>query len=76
MRADVLKDSIACYLVDLRGHVQSFPVEVFQYEDMASIMVRFSVEERLTREMVEAFVDRVEIFQDERVEIRWKFGEV
>ena len=41
-----------------------------------SLCERFSVEERLTREMVEAFVDRVEIFQDERVEIRWKFGEV
>ena len=45
-------------------------------EGFVSVCKRFAGEKRLTRDMVEAFVDRIVVFQDERVEIRWKFGEI
>ena len=45
-------------------------------ERFVSVCKRFAGEKRLTWDMVEAFVDRIVVFQDERVEIRWKFGEI
>ena len=45
-------------------------------EGFVSVCKRFAGEKRLTRDMVEAFVDRIVVFQDKRVEIRWKFGEI
>lgn len=43
-------------------------------EDMRQI-IRFSHMEKLTQEAVDAFIKRIYMYKDKRVEIEWNFGE-
>lgn len=43
-------------------------------EDMRQI-IRFSHMEKLTQEAVDAFIKRIYVYKDKRVEIEWNFGE-
>ncbi len=41
--------------------------------DAVSTMKKYSGETELSREIVEAFIDKVLIYDPEHIEIRWKF---
>ena len=42
-------------------------------QDAVSTMKKYSGETELTREIVEAFIDKILIYDPEHIEIRWKF---
>ena len=41
--------------------------------DAVSTMKKYSEETELSRDIVEAFIDKVLIYDPEHIEIRWKF---
>lgn len=42
---------------------------------MVRSILHLRSEKELTKEMVEALVDRIYVYEDKRVEIEWNFGE-
>ena len=72
---DSEKDALGSKLAELAADVEKLEPSRFDGNPWVSVMERFMHEKELTREMLVAMVERIEVSGDRRIEITYRFAD-